>query len=69
MVYRPWQSTAILSKQLLVSNVTLYQFKKSIQPQDQPGKRQSQIEFGQVNPPNSPFNKGGLNISPFEKGG
>ena len=28
-------------------------------------KRQSQIESGQENPPKSPFNKGGLNISPL----
>ena len=29
------------------------------------GKRQSEIESGQENPPQSPFNKGGLNISPL----
>jgi hypothetical protein len=32
------------------------------------GKRQSQIESGQENPPKSPFNKGGLNIIPLLKG-
>ena len=29
------------------------------------GKRQSQIESGQENPPESPFNKGGLDIFPL----
>ena len=33
-----------------------------------PGKRQSQIESGQENPPKSPLNKGGLDVYPFNKG-
>ena len=33
------------------------------------GKRQSQIESGQENPPKYPFDKGGLNFSPLWKGG